>query len=361
MTRWNHGTVTFTIPLEGYMRISSLAASSLAFILSLSAAALAAPTSEPARIAGPVINDNLAVYFIHGPSKSGPVPLTLGEALNRKVVEVRETGNVNALEIENFGDQPVFVQAGDVVKGGRQDRTLMVSLVLPPKSGRIPIASFCVEHGRWSGRAKEDVTKFSSSFAAVPSREMKLAMQAPKPSAPGYRGLDTGSRQQEVWDGVQKAQDRLSAATGGEVRAAASATSLQLALENEKLAKLRAGYVEALKAAGESGDDIVGYVFAVNGKLNSGEVYESNGLFRKMWPKLLDASATEAISHRNEAVEKVPSVKAVTAYLDAGNAGKESVAPLNFGVSRVTRESEQNWQFETANAGGWVHRSYLSK
>ena len=27
--------------------------------------------------------------------------------------------------------------------------------------------------------------------------------------------------------------------------------------------------------------------FAVNGKLNSAEIYPSNGLFRKMWPKLL--------------------------------------------------------------------------
>ena len=289
------------------------------------------------------------------------MPLTLGEAMSRKLVEVRETGNVNTLEIESFGSQRVFVQAGDVVKGGRQDRTLMVSLVLPPKSGRISIASFCVEHGRWSGRATEDPTKFSTSAAAVPSREMKLAMQAPKPSAPANRGMEVASRQQEVWDRVQKAQDRLSAATGGEVRSVASSTSLQLALENEKLAKLRTGYVESLKAAGENGDDIVGYVFAVNGKINSGEVYESNGLFRKMWPKLLDASATEAISHRNEAVEKVVSVKAVQAFLDAGNAGKETVAPLNFGVNRVTRESDHAWQFETSLAEGWVHRSYLSK
>ena len=343
------------------MRIFAIAMSSLAFVLTFHGSALAAPSSEPAPAAGPVVYDNLAIYFIHGPSKSGPVPLTLGEAMSRKLVEVRETGTVNTLEIENFGDQPVFVQAGDVVKGGRQDRTLMVSLVLPPKSGRIPIASFCVEHGRWSARAKEDPTKFSASVAAVPSREMKLAMQAPKPSAPANRRLDTGLRQQEVWDGVQKAQDRLSAATGGEVRAVASATSLQLALENEKLAKLRAGYVEALKAAGESSGDIVGYVFAVNGKLNSGEVYESNGLFRKMWPKLLDASATEAISHRGETADKAPPVKAVAAFLAAGNAGKASTAPLNFGVNRVTRESEHAWQFETANAGGWVHRSYLSK
>jgi len=341
------------------MRISALATSSLAFALSFAGAAQAAQSSDSARVTGPVIHENLAIYFIHGPSKAGPVPLTLQEALANKTVEVRETGTVNSLQIENLGDTPVFVQAGDVVKGGRQDRTLTVSLVLPPKSGSIPIASFCVEHGRWSARNAEDPTKFSASAAAVPSREMKLAMQAPQPVAPA--GVDTSSRQQKVWDSVAKEQDRLSAATGANVRATASETSLQLALENERLTKVRGEYIAALKSAGESGNGIVGYVFAVNGKINSGEVYESNGLFRKMWPKLLDASATEAISHRSDGKAAEPSVKDVEAFLSDSDRAKASVQPLNFGVSRATRESGKSFAFETAVAGGFVHRSYLAK
>ena len=100
---------------------------------------------------------------------------------------------------------------------------------------------------------------------------------------------------------MQAAQERLAAATGGRCRVRRNRqASLQLALENEKLADTRKAYVAALKRPARQGDDIVGYVFAVNGKLNSAEIYESNGLFRKMWPKLLDASATEAISHRND-------------------------------------------------------------
>ena len=226
------------------------------------------------------------------------MPLTLAEAMAQRVVQVRETGNVNSLEIENLGDQDVFVQAGDIVKGGQQDRTLTVSLLLPPKSGRIPIASFCVEHGRWSARAGEDVRTFSTSAVTVSSREMKLAMQAPAPATAGSGAMDTNDRQQKVWDGVQREQKKLSAATGANVSAPASATSLQLALENKKLAETRNAYVAVLKPAGEHGDDIVGYVFAVNGKINSAEIYASNGLFRKMWPKMLDASATEAIGQK---------------------------------------------------------------
>ena len=69
---------------------------------------------------------------------NGPVPLTLDEALGNGSVKVVETGEVNELKIENTGGEPVFIQSGDIVKGGRQDRTLTTSLILPPHSGEIP-------------------------------------------------------------------------------------------------------------------------------------------------------------------------------------------------------------------------------
>ena len=127
------------------------------------------------------------------------------------------------------------------------------------------------------------------------------------------------------------------------------------------MATLREAYVAALKGAGEKGNDIVGYVFAVNGQINSGEVYQSNALFRKMWPKLLDASATEAISHRNDAKGTTPPIAMVADFIDTTADRPGTVTPLNFGVSRITRESDSAWSFETASAEGWVHRSYLAK
>ena len=69
---------------------------------------------------------------------------------------------------------------------------------------------------------------------------MKLAMQAPHaggaPVADAQRWR-RAVRQQQVWDSVAKTQDRLSAGTGADIRAVASASSLQLALENKKLAE----------------------------------------------------------------------------------------------------------------------------
>jgi len=70
----------------------------------------------------------------------------LQEAMERKAVIVHETSEVNELSIENVSQsEEVLVQAGDIVKGGRQDRVLAVDLIMPAGSGKMPIAAFCVE------------------------------------------------------------------------------------------------------------------------------------------------------------------------------------------------------------------------
>src|SRR6185312_371473 len=117
----------------------------------------------------------------------------------------RETREVNELSIENISGDEVYVQSGDIVKGGQQDRMMAVDLILPPRSGKIPISAFCVENGRWSRRGNEEVTTFTSSGNAVASREVKLAAKA--------RGS-----QGEVWKEVAAAQDKLSRNVGGNVK-----------------------------------------------------------------------------------------------------------------------------------------------
>ena len=352
----------------------ALAASSLATLMYYPALA------DEYRVSGPVVHENLAIYLVHGKSAPGPVPLTLEEALAKGAVKVHETGNVNQLQIENLGGGEVFVQSGDIVKGGQQDRVLTVSLLLPQKSGRIPIASFCVEQGRWAARGKEDVKTFATASASVPSREAKLAFRTPAVAAAApvaaidpassfdrgrirtYARDTAASPQQQVWAKVRKVQDGLSANLGTTVNAAASQTSLQLALEHEKLKDAQAAYLSVLKATGEKDNDVVGYVFAVNGKLNSAEIYPSNGLFRKMWGKLLQASITEAISHQNGDKEPTPAGEIALAFLTDAAKGKATERPLPAQVQLEVRDADKAFYFETRRASGaFVHRSYLAK
>ncbi len=321
--------------------------------------------ADQERISGPFVHENLAIYLVHGESSSGPVPLTLDEALATGAARVNETGDVNALEIENVGNEAIFAQAGDIVKGGQQDRALTASLLLPPRSGRTRLAVFCVEHGRWSGRAAEDARKFSSAAMALPSRETKIVIETPAPKA---AGLDTGQRQLDVWRNVAKIQKRLSDNLGTPVTSTESQTSLQLTLENDKLAKAEAEYLKALQGAGEKDPDVIGYAFAVNGKLSTADVYPSNGLFRKMWPKLVKSAAAEAIAAGTTvAPEPVPSTDAVKSFLQAGEHGAETNQETTGGIKRESRETSAVLYTETllaspsAPAPALIHRNYLAK
>ena len=73
-------------------------------------------------------------YFPHPwkrPEYKGNI-LTLQEAMDQKLFVVYETAEVNELEVENLSKEfDVFIQSGDIVKGGRQDRVLAVSIIIP--------------------------------------------------------------------------------------------------------------------------------------------------------------------------------------------------------------------------------------
>ena len=308
---------------------------------------------EEYRLEGPFTQGNLTVFLIHGKDKiRGETFITLQEALVQKKVIVRETRSVNELSIENISSQEVYVQSGDIVKGGQQDRMMAVDLILPPRSGRIPIAAFCVENGRWSQRGSEQVTVFNSSANVVASREVKLAAKMK-----GSQG--------EVWREVSVAQDKLSANVGTRVNGDASPTSFQLALENKDVQANADGYIKGLSSIVDGKPDVIGYVFAINGKVNSADVYASSALFKKLWPKLLKASAIEAVAElrRGEKFE-APKPADVKGFLDDSSRGPEKQKDVSRRVQMVTRETEENVFFETrdrAKSDTWVHRNYIKK
>src|SRR6267378_7695244 len=157
------------------------------------------------RLSGPYTHRNLTIFLVHGKNLiKGKSFLTLQEALVQKKVVVYETKSVNELSIQNFSNEDVYVQSGDIVKGGQQDRMIGVDLIVPPRSGKMPISAFCVEHGRWSGRGSERSAVFSSSSDAVATREIKLAAK---------RSISQGA----VWENVKVAQDKLSENVGTRV------------------------------------------------------------------------------------------------------------------------------------------------
>jgi hypothetical protein len=304
-------------------------------------------------LSGPYTHQNLSIFLVHGKSLvNGDNFLTLQEALEQKKVVVYETKDVNELAIQNLSNQDVYVQSGDIVKGGQQDRMIGVDLIVPPKSERLPIAAFCVEHGRWSGRGNEQATVFVSSSDAVATKEIKLAAKR-------------SNSQGAVWETVKVAQDKLSANVGGRVNSPVSESSLQLAVENNRVKETASSYITALSGIVKPNDDVIGYVFAVNGQVNSADVYASSALFKKLWPKLLKANAVEAIAElqkdRKFDAATADDVRGFLSETDQGEVDEKEVTPR---VKLVTRENGKNIFFETRDRkqkDGWVHRNYIKK
>jgi len=308
--------------------------------------------SSPPRISGPYVYQNLDVYLVHGrDALAGRKLLPLARALTEKKVIVRETGTVSELTIENLSDQEVFVQAGEIVKGGRQDRVLSTDLVLPRRSGKVGVGSFCVENGRWQKRGAEAADRFASSESSLAHKDLKLANR---------RG-----EQGEVWSSVARVQQKLATNLKGEVRGAQSASSLQLTLESDRVRRGVEGYVRALAPLLDAHPEAVGYAFAIDGELNSAELYGSPALFRELWPKLVRASAVEAVAERTEgAPHTPPGLEAVRAFLDEADEGATHAKPALAGTRTIDRETSSRVVIETqetARPNAWIHRSYLKK
>ena len=326
------------------------AVAGLCLVLSIAAVAMGQTTGY--KVSAPYTYKNLSIFLIHGKdeSKKGNI-MTLQEAMERKLFVVYETSDVNELQVENLSKEfEVFIQSGDIVKGGKQDRILAVSIIIPARSGRVSIQAFCVESGRWTKRGEEDSGKFNSSNDRIVTKELKLAANSTR-------------SQQEVWSQVSEAQTRLSRNVGGSV-AGTSASSLQLSLENKKVVATVDEYVSKLSGVINGQSNVIGYAFAVNGQINSADVYVSNALFKKLWGKMLKAAATEAVSQMN-GVRRADPVKAdaVKGFLDDSEKARAKEQPVGSGASLVTREDKDNVMFEARDekSKAVVHKSYVKK
>lgn len=304
-------------------------------------------------ISEPLTYKNLTVFFVSGESDIAYNDyLTLEEAMKNGDIKVYETGQVSELQIENLSDKPVFIQAGDIVKGGKQDRVIQIDIIIRKKYGKVPLASFCVEHGRWSRRGGEELAEFSVSEKRIASKDLKMAAYS-------------SSSQQDVWEEVEVVQDKLAVNMDVEVRDGRSSSSLQLTLENKELEKRSKNYQAFFNKALAGRENVLGMVFAINGEINSADIYNNAILFKKLWPKLIDACATEAIAEYDEGTEEKELSKAdiSTWLLQAGNSPQKDIKTGSYLKLKV-RESKEDFLIETYDAekeDNCIHKNMIRK
>jgi hypothetical protein len=221
--------------------------------------------------------------------------------------------DVNELMVVNRSEKPLYLMPGEVIVGGDQDRTIGEEIIILADGKPVPINVFCVEHGRWGGRSAAQYASIVANSlvadswdevagpgSAAPSVDLALVVEETTVAANSGKfigsvgtlnkatrlAVQKGEGQSAVWDevAVQNAKAGVQTDSGTFISNYSDAKSL------ERLEK----YLKHFKQPIEEQENIVGVLVAVNGKVESMDVFESTPLFRKLWPKLLKSYALDA-------------------------------------------------------------------
>jgi hypothetical protein len=262
---------------------------------------------EKAKLADPITVESLTLTPLIAAEADTPVVddlLTLDETMPKgqvKIVEFNE-GDVNNLTFSNKSDHPVFLLAGEVIIGGKQDRIIGQNTVIPAKkTQQVPV--FCVEHGRWTGETKE----FATAKALAHGR---LRTQA------------TFEGQQAVWNEV---------AAKNVARKTTSGTDTYRAVAQQQASGSMNDWEKKIDSSLEklSADDakhLVGFAVSVNGKVATIDLFQSPALFKKLEGKLVRSYITEAVDTKTDKAAKAPVAADIKSFADDAEKAKSENA-----------------------------------
>jgi len=261
-------------------------------ILGLAALSLAAGPAGPAAQAGgpgggtipalirvldvgrPVHHNGLTIVPVYARKiADGTDYTTLEEAVKLKWVEITEVegGRVPQAKISNLSQHVLFLMAGEILSGARQDRILAGDVLLNPGTRDLVVPVFCVEQGRWTPASMGFTSKANLGTASL---RAKAVAQAP-------------AAQSRIWEEVQAQNDKLDVAAG--------TGAYQAAFEKKENQDAIAVIERKIAADLRLGEETVGVVIGLGGRIVSADVFANPLLFKKEWPKILRASALSSL------------------------------------------------------------------
>jgi hypothetical protein len=199
--------------------------------------------------------------------------MMLDEAIKKGALTVTEYGggDVNNLLAENTSSKKIFIMAGEILTGAKQDRVLKDDVLLPAHSGKVKLACYCVEHGRWSYSGGDQ--KFSTKATASNINVRQAAREK--------------KEQGEVWGAVAETQSK--------VAAAPAAGALDKTYDAPTVSTNISSYVEHLRNLPDRHPGTVGVVVVIEDEVLCADIFANERMFETLWPKLLKSYALEAL------------------------------------------------------------------
>jgi hypothetical protein len=300
-------------------------------------------------IHGPFTHEDLTVFLFCSNHQDEHHFLTLDEGLKEGLVSITEQENerVGSLSIENQSDRPLYLQEGERLIGGKQDRTIISSLVIPPKSGKTTVPTFCVEHSRWVEGNKGREFGFSVNPALAPK---------------GVRGAaKVEGSQDRVWGCVEK--QKLSA--HNKLQCPNTNSSVNEMLDAPQVQSISEEYANALGQALDRPEnrDAVGMAIVFNGQIEEANLYPNAALFRKLYPRLIRAYAVQAALLKDQAQAAEPVTNtAIVQFLQARDAKSQKQKTLDtHNDVQVSELTDNRFQCTTRFNGQSVHWQVMKK
>jgi hypothetical protein len=176
-----------------------------------------------------------------------------------------------------------------VIKGGRQDRTIFEPILVPSGS-TMTIPSKCIEHSRWSYRTAEE-----QSTKRFKTSEQKMG-QSINARAIRAAYIQT-SAQSEVWNSIESMSNHMNL----RLDAAPTRSGIQVQeTQKEKIDEYQAKFKLVANQAG-----IIGLI---NNQVVAVELYGNSAAFQIFWKDIINSFAVEALL-RSETQEKVKPLK----------------------------------------------------
>ncbi len=267
------------------------------------------------RVLGEIRHGNLTILPIESPTATAADRLlTLDEAVpsGRLVIgEVSEGGSVNTLRVVNKSGQPVFILAGEILSGAKQNRILQADVVVPAGRDELSVPAFCVEHGRWSSQGAAFGTESNNAPISVRQKASQTKSQG------------------EVWSEVS--------ANNSTVKAESSTGSLSAAYKAPAVAKARDDYTGAFRDLPKKYLTATGVVVLIGDKVLVADLFASRRLFERLWDKLLESYIVEAARRSQEApASKLASAREFLEAAAKAEIGKVATAGAGQGIELKT-------------------------
>jgi hypothetical protein len=234
----------------------------------------------------------------------------------------------------------ILILDGEELVGAKQNRIVNTTMLIPPqKVTVIPVS--CVEQGRWTYKTKSFYSE--ERMASPVMRAMKAEHVRHTVKEFGEYRSDQGA----IWDQISEKARR---------RGSTSNSMAYADIYKQDKPALK-GYLDALQLK----PDQSGAIFLINGKVVGMDCLGKSDTFKKVFKKLVESYALDAVDWYDEGKDAKPAREDVDAFLKIiGEAKIESHQSVGLGMD-LRLDSSGCVGFALAHEESVIHLSVFAR